>query len=130
MLYSVRGDNKHCIFINIFKNFQRVKDCKPTNEHFNKVLWFIGTARNALVVVTCAVAAYIFEVYSTVPFILTGHIRAGLPTVQFPQTSAVYENRTINFFEMCETLGTGIIVVPLVAVIGNVAIAKAFCTYL
>ncbi|XP_046733753.1 sodium-independent sulfate anion transporter-like isoform X1 [Diprion similis] len=115
-----------CCCITVLLVLKRIKECKSTNQHVTKCLWFVGTARNALVVVSCAVAGYLFEIYSVVPFKLTGHIRAGLPTVGPPQFSMVSGNHTVSFLEMCQTLRTGIIVVPLVSVIGNVAIAKAF----
>lgn len=115
-----------CCCIIVLLTLKRVKELKSANANVTKCLWFIGTARNALVVVICAVAAYIFEIYSMVPFILTGHIRAGLPSIGPPHFSTVSGNQTLGFLEMCETLKTGIIVVPLISVIGNVAIAKAF----
>lgn len=95
-----------------------------------RFLWTIGTARNALVVIFCAVASYIFEMHGGAPFILTGYIDAGLPSVKPPPFWRMVGNQTEDFIDMATNLKTGILVVPLISIIGNVAIAKAFCTIL
>lgn len=54
----------------------------------------------------------------------TGYIPPGLPQVQFPHFSA--ENNSVGFLEMIRRLGSGVIVVPLIGVLENIAICKAF----
>lgn len=49
-----------------------------------------------------------------------------MPDFSLPPFEINYNNRTLSFKEVCSELGTGIIVVPLVAILANVAIAKAF----
>lgn len=49
-----------------------------------------------------------------------------MPDFSLPPFQIEYHNRTLSFTEVCAELGSGIIVVPLVAVLANVAIAKAF----
>ncbi|XP_012263281.2 sodium-independent sulfate anion transporter-like isoform X2 [Athalia rosae] len=115
-----------CCCIIVLLSLKRIKDIKSENANMTRILWFIGSARNALVVVVCAVTAYLFQTYSVVPFLLTGQIRAGLPSVGPPSFSLISGNQTLGFFDMCKALGTGIIIVPLVGIIGNVAIVKAF----
>ena len=44
--------------------------------------------------------------------------------MQFPHFSA--ENNTVGFLEMIRRLGSGVIVVPLIGVLENIAICKAF----
>jgi len=56
----------------------------------------------------------------------SGRVQAGLPPFQFPNFTAELGNRTLNFVEMAAELKAGIIVVPVVAIIANVAIGKAF----
>nr|CAD7263566.1 unnamed protein product [Timema shepardi] len=56
----------------------------------------------------------------------TGQIKPGLPTFGLPPFSAQVGNTTYSFMGMCEKLGSGIIMVPVVGVLANVAIAKAF----
>lgn len=116
-------------FFCIFLLFQKLKDIKVSNGILRKLIWFVGTGRNALVVILCAVASYIFENHGEVPFALTGHIDAGLPTIAPPSFSISVENRTETFVEICKNLGSGIVIVPLISIIGNVAIAKAFCKF-
>ncbi|CAG2056069.1 unnamed protein product, partial [Timema podura] len=55
-----------------------------------------------------------------------GQIKPGLPTFGLPPFSAQVGNTTYSFLGMCEKLGSGIIMVPVVGVLANVAIAKAF----
>lgn len=52
-----------------------------------------------------------------------------MPEFSFPPFNIEYKNRTLSFTDVCAELGSGIIVVPLVAVLANVAIAKAFSKF-
>jgi sodium-independent sulfate anion transporter 11 len=54
-------------------------------------------------------------------------VRSGLPPFGLPPFSTVLGNQTYSFQEMCSELGSSIILVPIIGVLGNVAIAKAFC---
>lgn len=56
----------------------------------------------------------------------TGKVEPGIPSFSLPPFQVEYNNQTIGFVQMCTELGSGIVVVPLVAVLANVAIAKAF----
>jgi sodium-independent sulfate anion transporter 11 len=61
--------------------------------------------------------------------LFTGNITQGLPEFQLPPFE-FYDNtanHTVTFTDMCSTLGTGLIIVPLVALLENIAICKAFC---
>lgn len=49
-----------------------------------------------------------------------------MPEISWPPFEIPYHNQTLSFTDVCAELGTGIIVVPLVAVLANVAIAKSF----
>lgn len=63
---------------------QQVKDFKvgpddekqvlPIHGWINKTIWLISTARNIIVVVFCAVMAYLFDAHNSNPFILTGNL--------------------------------------------------------
>ena len=51
----------------------------------------------------------------------------GLPPFHFPIFEAEdHDGKTVGFIEMVENLGTGVIVIPLIAILEDVAIAKAF----
>lgn len=49
--------------------------------------------------------------------------------MSLPAFKIEQENRTLTFTDMASELGTGIIVIPFIAIIANVGIAKAFCKY-
>ncbi|XP_021913078.1 sodium-independent sulfate anion transporter isoform X3 [Zootermopsis nevadensis] len=92
-----------------------------------KTLWLISTARNVFVVVICSFIAYNLHTEDEEsPFILTGTVRSGLPPFALPPFSTVLRNQTYSFADMCSELGSSIVLVPIIGVLGNVAIAKAF----
>ncbi|PNF43810.1 hypothetical protein B7P43_G07765 [Cryptotermes secundus] len=97
-----------------------------TQRAINKLLWLIGTSRNAILVVICGFIGYHFENTDTIK--ITGNITQGLPEFKIPPFE-FYDsttNHTVSFTDMCSTLGTGLIIVPLVALLENIAICKAF----
>jgi sodium-independent sulfate anion transporter 11 len=104
----------------------------------SKAVWFVCTARNALVVVVCAVMAGFMDADGDGPFTLTGKIEAGIPNAQLPPFSIPanvsnatgHWNQEIPFSEMVSQLGSAIIVIPIIAILESVAIAKAFCKFL
>ena len=52
----------------------------------------------------------------------------GLPNFTFPTFEVSGpDNSTIGFGGMIESLGSGVFIIPLIAILENVAIAKAFC---
>jgi len=53
-----------------------------------------------------------------------------LPPLKLPPFGTELNGKTVNFIDMCWELGSSIILVPVIAVLGNVAIAKAFGIYL
>lgn len=88
----------------------------------NKILWFICTARNAILVIVCGGVGYAFENSGGAPFRLIGSIPAGLPTFQAPPFSMPDE----SFVDMVSSMGSGLIVIPLIALMENISICKAF----
>ncbi|KAL0841340.1 hypothetical protein ABMA28_015052 [Loxostege sticticalis] len=91
-----------------------------------KCLWFAGVGRNAVVVVLAAVLAYCVYEDAQEPLILTGDITPGLPMPQPPPFYTTVGNVTYATGDMIAHLGSGLLVVPIVGIISNVAIAKAF----
>lgn len=49
------------------------KDKTPMQRALAQTLWFISTSRNILVVVFCAVMAYMFNEHHMQPFVLSGN---------------------------------------------------------
>ncbi|CAD1473052.1 unnamed protein product [Heterotrigona itama] len=94
--------------------------------YLKKLLWFLSICRNALVILITATIAFYLEKAGSSPFILSGKIQSGLPTFSLPPFSSQVGNETYTFLDMCSHLGSGIIILPLVSILANVAIAKSF----
>ena len=108
----------------------------------DKTVWFICTARNALVVILCLVISAFLDPDIKIcttnrdncTFTLTGSIEAGIPKAQLPPFS-IPANATgqgmpeedITFTDMVSQLGSAIIIIPIIAILESIAIAKAFC---
>lgn len=103
----------------------------------NKTLWLVGTARNAIIVIAGgALSAYFYEfVGNRDMFKIIGDVPQGLPAVQLPpfsipeirnETTGEILQQGESFTEMVSSLGSGLIVVPLIALLENIAICKAF----
>jgi hypothetical protein len=58
--------------------------------------------------------------------VFLGKIESGLPSFSLPAFSVQNNNTTVTFLDMCSELGVGIVVIPMIAILANVAIAKAF----
>lgn len=100
------------------------------SPRLRRALWFVSISRNALVVVACSALACWYESNGGAPFRLSGAVPSGLPKISFPSTHVSIANGTeYTFTDMCAQLGTGLVFVPIVAVLANVAIAKSFGEY-
>ncbi|XP_033096309.1 sodium-independent sulfate anion transporter-like [Anneissia japonica] len=83
-----------------------------------KIMWLFGTARNAVVVMLTCGIAYALKVNGmTTVFTLTGNMTAGIPPLRVPDFRAP---------NILEVLNSGIILIPLIGFLENVAIAKGF----
>lgn len=120
--------------LNSLKNLGSLKKVVCLRNRFvDGALWFISTSRNAIAVIGGCVAAYLLETNGLTPFTLTGNIKAGLPSFEMPpfsinKTDGEDGNSTIflTFPEICSELGAAIGLIPLIAILEQVAIAKAF----
>lgn len=110
-----------------------------------KLFWTIGTSRNAILVVVCGAIGFFFVSQNKTeaahhignetqlfdiqeaPFKLMGFIPAGLPEIKVPPFHIVKNDTVVTFVDMVSTLGTNMIVLPLIALLENIAICKAFC---
>ncbi|XP_076670762.1 sodium-independent sulfate anion transporter [Andrena cerasifolii] len=104
------------------------RDKGDRNIILKRIFWFLSICRNALLILITATIAFYLERTGGSPFILSGRIESGLPKLSLPPFSTQVGNQTYTFLDMCSHLGTGIIVLPLVSVLANVAIAKAFAS--
>ncbi|CAK1547239.1 unnamed protein product [Leptosia nina] len=109
---------------------RKIKDVNlpPQQKGLKKALWLLSTSRNAIVVLLCAVMAFLWENNSQSPFKLTGTVKEGLPPLSLPPFGTVVDGKHVTFWEMCAELGSSIVLVPIIGVLGNVAIAKAFAS--
>ncbi|KAF5269564.1 hypothetical protein FQR65_LT05902 [Abscondita terminalis] len=116
-----------CCCIAVLLIFRSLNNIKCKNTVVKKTLWFLSIGRNALIVLVCSILAYYLESkLGKSPFTLYGKVPAGIPSMQMPQFSTHIGNQTVTFVEMVQKLGTGIVVIPVVSVLSNVAVAKAF----
>ena len=67
-------------------------------------------------------------------FMLTGDIDGGVPNFQPPpfsipanESGSGSPEEQIGFGEMVQELGAAIIIIPIIAILESIAIAKAFC---
>ncbi|XP_074038266.1 sodium-independent sulfate anion transporter [Leptinotarsa decemlineata] len=91
-----------------------------------KVIFLLSVSKNALVVVGCAVLAFILNLHDLKPFSLQDKIATGWPNVSIPKFSVEQNNKTITFIDMVTELETGIIFIPFIAIVANIGIAKSF----
>ncbi|XP_047106125.1 sodium-independent sulfate anion transporter-like [Schistocerca piceifrons] len=101
-----------------------------THRILNKAIWLTGTSRNAILVVICGIIGHQLSLSGDSPLNLIGPIPPGLPAFQLPPFTVTLEtgNSTVtySFGDMCLHLGSGIFIVPLVALLENIAVCKAF----
>ncbi|CAG4950217.1 unnamed protein product [Parnassius apollo] len=91
-----------------------------------KVCQYVVRARNALLVFAASILAYLLHRHGSTPFALTGKIEGGLPHFGLPPFSTVVNNQTLGFMDMVAVFGPEGLVIPLVAILESIAIAKAF----
>lgn len=111
-------------------NIGRTEEQTKFHKIINKSLWVFGTSRNAILVVVCGVIGYFFCQKGDPPFQVIGTVPQGLPELKIPSFGFTkMTNGTVTevtFMNMISDLGSGIIVVPLVGFLENIAICKAF----
>ncbi|XP_055299974.1 sodium-independent sulfate anion transporter-like isoform X3 [Sitodiplosis mosellana] len=119
-----------CIFLLALRQIKEIKvnDDTRRGQIIKKSLWYISISRNALIVLITSAIGYNWTASHMPPFKLSGKVEPGMPEISLPPFQVTYHNSTLSFTQVCAELGSGIIVVPLVAVLANVAIAKAFTT--
>lgn len=98
-----------------------------------KLLWLCGISRNALVVIVCIYIGYWSDSYGYDYFKLCGYIPPGLPNISIPKfyIEDIRINGTViqeeeTFFEMVQFLGSGLIVIPLIALLESFTVCKVF----
>ncbi|KAJ1527169.1 hypothetical protein ONE63_008700 [Megalurothrips usitatus] len=110
---------------------KRLATAGEPGSRLRRVAWVMSISRNAIVVLACAVLACVLEHTGdgpgSAPFALSGKVDAGLPPLSPPPFSAPGpRNETLSFADMASSYGGGLLVVPVVGVLANIAIAKSF----
>ncbi|XP_075148834.1 sodium-independent sulfate anion transporter-like isoform X2 [Haematobia irritans] len=111
-------------------------ESKWHHKMFNKLFWFMGIMRNATVVIVCGAVSMYLESHGKHYFRLTGIVPQGLPKPSLPPfsiearpgnvTLGISEVQGESFFDMIGNLGYGLIIVPMIAMLENVSVCKAF----
>ncbi|KAL2717792.1 sodium-independent sulfate anion transporter-like [Vespula squamosa] len=116
------------VFLLLFRKLQEFGNKTGNNEitRTKKILWFLSIGRNALIVLITSIISFNLTLQESSPFTLSGKVKPGLPAVSIPPFSSQIGNRTYTFFDMCSHYGSGIFMIPIIAVLTNVAIAKVF----
>ncbi|KAF4521853.1 hypothetical protein B566_EDAN003727, partial [Ephemera danica] len=92
----------------------------------NKLLWLVSTTRNATLVIGTGTIGWWFSSQGHEPFKLIGYVPGGLPSFKVPPFGMTVGNETVSLPEMVGDLGSSIIVLPILALLENIAICKAF----
>lgn len=123
-----------------------------------KIFWIVGSSRNAILVLLSGFLGYFFmtqnndfgngededDDFTTYtnftgftnesiksPFLLTGYLPEGMPEFKVPSFGGFdKDGRHIGFMDMMTDMGVHLIILPLIALLENIAICKAFCKIL
>lgn len=89
-------------------------------------LRYLSISRNAIIVFGGILMAYLFHAQDKHPFLLTGEISSGFPTISLPPFSTTKDETEYSFQSMVSTLGLSFLTIPIISVVEAVAIAKSF----
>uniref|UniRef100_A0A182VPV4 STAS domain-containing protein n=1 Tax=Anopheles minimus TaxID=112268 RepID=A0A182VPV4_9DIPT len=86
---------------------------------------YLCLLRNAMIVLSGGLIAYICSTRGMYPFKLTGKVASGLPSFELPPFETNH-GKHYDFIDMIRTLGSSVISVPLISILEIVSIGKAF----
>ncbi|CAH1396618.1 unnamed protein product [Nezara viridula] len=119
-----------CVIILLIMRKAKELNVPETWKYVNfvkKALWLLTLGRNFLIVVATSFIAYLYKNNGyQAPFLTSKPVEGGIPSPILPPFSTQIGNKTYDLGEMVAELGTGYIIIPIIAVLANVAIAKAF----
>lgn len=99
-------------------------------RYANKSFWLIGSIRNSIIVISCTAASYAFvsaqDESFQLPYKIIGTIPAGLPDFRPPRFTMQWDNRTVGFLEIISAIKSNVVVLPLIGLLENISICKAF----
>lgn len=101
----------------------------------NKIIWLVGTARNAILVILTGMIAYLLHQSGQDDLQLIGEIPPGMPDFAVPpfsipeirnETTGEILQKGESFTEIVSGMGSSLIVIPLIALLENISVCKAF----
>lgn len=136
-----------CLFVLLLMRLLVSKQIGPKEDQLksncqkviNKILWLIGTARNAILVILTGMISYLFHQSNYGELQVIGEIPAGMPKLQMPafsieevrnQTTGELIQPGQTFSEIVSEMGSSLIVIPLIALLENISTCKAFGKFL
>lgn len=119
------------IFLDLLKDipkiFDKRKKLTDKDSVLSRTLWFISISKNAITIfAACVVTVYHEAYYGIAPFNLTEPAIRSMPDMVFPIHDTIVGNNTITVIDKAMQLGSGIIIIPLVALLVHVSVAKSF----
>ncbi|KAK7067954.1 hypothetical protein SK128_001813 [Halocaridina rubra] len=90
-----------------------------------QLIFFLSVGRNALVVIIASFIAFSYDGEDQ-PFSLTGYVQSGIPPISLPAFSTTINNQTVTFSEMVSDIGLGVVMVPFIAILDDIAVVSAF----
>lgn len=132
-----------CIIILLLMRLLVTKQIGPKEDQLkssfqriiNKTIWLIGTARNAILVILTGMISYLMHQSPQGELQVIGVIPSGMPDFRVPpfsipeirnETSGEIIQKGSSFSEMVSEMGSLLIVVPLIALLENISVCKAF----
>lgn len=114
-----------CTLLLLLRQLKELR-VNASRTRLKRALWLISISRNALVVLAASTLAYCVHDPLRPLFKLSGRVEPGLPPLSVPPFSASLDNSTVYFGDMVQQLGSAVLMMPIVMVLANIAIAKAF----
>ncbi|KAI5698402.1 hypothetical protein M8J76_012569 [Diaphorina citri] len=115
------------VFLLLMRKLKDLPIDKEKRRGLYRCLWYMSTGRNVLIVLITSFISYRYEAVGVeTPFKLLGHVEPGIPRFQLPPFSTTMGNHTVEFTQMFRDLTPAMFVIPLVAILANVSISKAF----
>ncbi|KAG1691521.1 Sodium-independent sulfate anion transporter [Nymphon striatum] len=99
-----------------------------------KGMYIEDNSKNAIAILLCVGVALAFIRYDIGTLSLTGEVHPGIPPFKIPPfhynafNNVTNQTVEITFIDICEDLGAGLILIPLISVLESIAIAKVFDT--
>ncbi|XP_037787000.1 sodium-independent sulfate anion transporter-like isoform X5 [Penaeus monodon] len=113
----------------LMRKLKDLKAVKPNEADstgkkvFKKIIFLSSVGRNAIVVIVAGVIAFAAPEGT---FNVTGDVQGGMPSFKPPPFSTEVNNVTYSFGDMMASVGSGVVIIPLISILESIAIASAF----